>query len=145
MPTDATEQYVSSKVRPIAAYRVEGEEDGAGQHPREEDDAGSWGHGQDWPPGGGEARGTRPAGADRLSLRRSAVRLGEPGHVGDGAGWCERGVRLLLPGPGDSRSPRSGARVRRTRGTKRRSEVGIALRAGRGGGPERRAGPAGGG
>src|SRR5215216_3014904 len=62
-----------ARVRPIAAYRVEGEEDGAGKYPREEDNASSWGHGQDWSPGGGEARGTWPAGADRLSLRRAAV------------------------------------------------------------------------
>jgi uncharacterized protein YbjT (DUF2867 family) len=56
-----------ARVRPIAGYRVEGEEDGAGKHPREAEDAGSWGHGQDWPPRGGEARGTRPAGANWLS------------------------------------------------------------------------------
>src|SRR5215207_10935384 len=141
MPLMRPDSMFPAGVKLIAAYRAEGEVDGDGEHPREGDDAGSWRHGQDRPPGGGEARGTRPAGADRLSLRRDAVRLGKAGHVGIRAGWRERGVRLLLPGPGDSRSPRSGARVRRTRGTKRRSEVGIALGPGRRGGPKRRAGP----
>ena len=44
----------------------------------EEADAGARRHGQDRPPRGGATRGARPPGADRLALRRAAVRLGGP-------------------------------------------------------------------
>src|SRR5215207_7121137 len=127
MPLMRPDSMFPAGVKLIAAYRAEGEVDGDGEHPREGDDAGSWRHGQGRPPGGGEARGTRPAGADWLSLRRAAVRLGKTGHVGDGAGWRERGVRLLLPGPGDSRSPRSRALVYRAGCGERSSEASAAL------------------
>src|SRR5215217_8671788 len=84
-------------IRPIAPYRVEGEEDGVGKHPREKDDAGYWGHGQDRPPGGTAAQGARNAHAGRIPLRRAAVRLGGRSDVGARAGGRGVGVRFLLP------------------------------------------------
>src|SRR5215217_3887174 len=55
MPPMRPDSMFPAGVKPIAAYRAEGEEDGDGKHPREGDDAGSWGHGQDRSKGGGEA------------------------------------------------------------------------------------------
>jgi len=54
-----------ARVRPIAGYRVEGEEDGAGKHPREAEDAGSWGTGK-----------TGRRVAERLAERGLLVRIG---------------------------------------------------------------------
>ena len=45
----------------------------------------------------------RPAGANRLPLRRAAVRLGQPRHVGAGSAGDDGGVHRAPAGPGGTR------------------------------------------
>src|SRR5262249_50495789 len=101
--------------RPAATRRAAGrppalrrrrEHDDDRPHPRV--DARSGWHGQDRPPRGAAADRTGRAGADRLSLRRAALRLGGPGDLGARADGRQGRVRVVLPGPGRARSRRSG-------------------------------------
>ena len=100
-------------------------------------------HGQDRPSRGGTAHGARLAGAHRLTLRRAALRLGEPSHLGAGARGRGAGYVTYSPGSGRPGAGRDGAVIVAPRGRERGAAVGAALRPGRGGGAACRAGGAG--